>query len=410
MTTTLKFWLMPNSGFDSRQHIDQEIRCFHKIHPNIKIAYEIFSWTRAWSELMQAVKEKSGPDIIQVGTTWIGTLAYLGAVQKLEKRTIKSESFTAPLFNMCQSIGHLRAIPWFCEGRVLFYRKDHLEKAGLTAAALENWESFRKACDRIKKLKKGGPAVAPFGFSGLKEQGLQQDLASWVWGNNGDFLSADGKHCSLGGPEARLGFKYLLDLIASGCVSPSSLEQGAGEVTENFFIHDAYTFVLASSWPLQVFLNPEAKGYIGNERAKNFGVALVPAGGAGRYNFAGGSALAVTSFSRSREAAFSFLEFLTDRASLARYCRNINMLPCRQDIPATLTQDRGTQQIFRDSINLYGRSFPSHPLWGSIEQIIVSGFAQSLRNFRESGDRAAFFRNVSEMSQEIEYILSVFGD
>jgi hypothetical protein len=86
------------------------------------------------------------------------------------------------------------------------------------------------------------------------------------------------------------------------------------------------------------------------------------------------------------------------------------MLPCRQDIGISLTPDREAQEVFNNSITLYGRSFPSHPLWGSIEQIIVGGFAQSLRVFRESGDRSAFFKNLADMSQEIEYILSVFGD
>ncbi len=84
---------MPNGGFESKQTIERELAFFKKQNPKIEVEYEILSWSRAWFQLMQAIKEKSGPDIIQIGTTWIGTLGYLGAVHKLDKRVRPKEQF-----------------------------------------------------------------------------------------------------------------------------------------------------------------------------------------------------------------------------------------------------------------------------------------------------------------------------
>jgi hypothetical protein len=62
--------------------------------------------------------------------------------------------------------------------------------------------------------------------------------------------------------------------------------------------------------PLHVYLSPSSKGYVGKRHAEEFGVAPVPAGPAGRFNFAGGSALAATSFTPHLREALALVRFL----------------------------------------------------------------------------------------------------
>lgn len=402
---------MPNGGFESEQTIDHELAIFKKLNPKIEVEYEMLSWSRAWFRLMQAIKEKSGPDIIQIGTTWIGTLGYLGAVHKLDKRVSSKSSFVPTFLGMCRFYNHLWALPWFCEGRVLFYRKDYLQKAGINAQDITTWDSLKAACSKISKKRDGYSKISPLGFSSQKEQVILQDIASWIWSHGGDFLSKDSKHASLTQLETRQGMRYFAQLISDNHVSKESLEQSTGEVAENFFMHGAFAFMFSSSWPLQVYLNSSSKHYIGKQNASNFGVIPIPAGPAGRFNFVGGSALAVTSFSQNTDCAMKLLEFLTTKESISRYCKNINMLPSRIDAPVSLSADKPTQKVFQDAISKFGRSFPIHPLWGSIEQIILNGMAYTLRDYRQSNyNLNAFSHNLSDINQEIEYMLSVFGE
>jgi multiple sugar transport system substrate-binding protein len=412
MVTTLKFWLMPNAGFESKATIEREIEVFHTLYPEIEIQLEILTWSRGWFKFIQAIKDKSGPDILQVGTTWIATLGYLGAIRRLDTKKINTTHFIPNLLATCRYQKHLWAIPWFCDGRAFFYRKDYLEKAGVSLVDIDNWKSFREACVKLGKLRTpDGRPVSPLGFSSHKEQVILQDIACWIWGNGGNFLSPDGKHSALTLPETMNGFSFLLDLMANRCISEMSLEQSTGETAESFFRHDEYAFFLANSWPLQVYLNPVSKRFIGKQKAKQFDMALLPSGPAGRFNFSGGSALAITSFSSYPDEAWTFLEYMTGKDSMTRYCRNINMLPGRQDVPAVLPEGEKYQAIFHEAITRYGHSFPAHPLWGSIEQIMLNGLSHSLREFRQSDyNREGFFQNLSEIHHEIENILSVFGD
>lgn len=411
MKTKLKFWLMPNAGFESRQVIEQDINHFQRSHPGIEVNCEILPWSRAWFKLLQAMKEKTGPDIIQVGTTWIATLAYLGAIKRLENRNITPGLFHHSLFSQCQCFGHLWSLPWFGEGRVLYYRRDFLEAAKYAPADIESWDGLKKCCMKIKRLRTIKPSIAPFAFSSQKEQGLIQDLSSWIWSNGGDFLAAHDKRPCLENSETKAGITAFVDLITAKLISRTSLEQNAGEVTESFFQNDAYAFLMASSWPLQAYLNPSSKRYIGSRNAEHFGVALVPGGPAGRFNFAGGSALAISNYSHHPSEAYQLLEHLTDKESQLRYCTNCNMMAARNDVSVQLSDSADIQSVFEKSIINHGRSFPAHPLWGSIEQIIVSGFAQSIRDYMKSGcDQEQLFKNIAEINSEIEYILTIFGE
>jgi len=269
---------MPNSGFESEQTINNELAFFKKKNPKIEVECEMLSWSRSWFRLMRAIKEKSGPDIIQVGTTWIGTLGYLGAVHKLDKNVGAKNNFIPAFLDMCRSYNHIWALPWFCEGRVLFYRKDILSKSGIKPQDITNWDNFKHTCSAVSKIS----GIEPIGFSGQKEQAILQDMAAWIWSYGGDFLSQDSKHATFTQNETRLGMKYLAQLIADKHISEDSLEQNIGEVAENFFMHGAYAFMFSSSWPLQVYLNPASKHYIGKLKSSNYGVMLVPAGPSGR--------------------------------------------------------------------------------------------------------------------------------
>jgi multiple sugar transport system substrate-binding protein len=295
---------------------------------------------------------------------------------------------------------------------VLFYRKDYLKKSGVNPENISTWDDFRLACLKIQKNTAGGPLfAAPMGFSGQKEQVILQDLACWIWPNGGDFLSGDAKHAALTQSETKQGMKFLARLISDNLISKTSIELNNGEVAENFFMHDAYAFMLSSSWPLHVYLSSSSKNYVGKPNSGNFGVMPVPAGPSGRFNFAGGSALALTSFGKNPDKAMKLLEFLTGRQSMARYCRNINMLPSRIDVPVVIGADKSTQKVFQDAISKYGRSFPVHPLWGSIEQIILNGAAHTLWDFGQSNyKQSSLFQNLSDINQEIEYMLSLFGE
>jgi multiple sugar transport system substrate-binding protein len=408
--STIKFWSMPNAGFESKKIIERELSLFHSSNPGITVEYEIFSWGRAWFKILNAIKEKKGPDVIQVGTTWIATLGYLGALHELDRCKFDIDSFIPSLAATGYYQNGLIALPWFCDSRVLFYRKDHLKDAGIFLKELETWDTLKLACLKLlRKKKRTSKYKAPLGFSGYKEQQMLQDIATWIWSSGGGFLNADGKTSALTRHETTNGLKLFLSLLSSGCIATSSLDQSAREACESFFLHDSNVFLISNAWPLQTYLNPSFKGFIGKTRASNFGIALVPSGSYGRFNFSGGSSLAITNFTGDITEPLALVKFLTSNDSLTRYCQKIRMLPSRKN-SLIMFNDRETSDVIRQAIYNYGRSFTPNPLWGSLEQIILNGFAVALRDFCESGfDDRKFFSDINEINGEINNILSIFG-
>jgi multiple sugar transport system substrate-binding protein len=408
---TIHFWLMPNSGFESKQTIEHELAVFARQYPGIEVKYEILSWTRSWQKLVQAIKEKNGPDVIQIGSTWIGTLAYLGVIQNLSFCHPHLENHIPAFREMCRCFDQYYALPWFCESRALYYRKDMLKSSGVELEELETWDLFRKACAKLHKHTSKHKSITPLAFSIQKEQVILQDLAAWLWDFGGDFLSEDGYHSTISKRDSLQGMNYFLRLISSGFINEHSLNHNSGELAENFFLHNSAAFMISSTWPLRLYLNPQSKLFSGQDHSENFGVTLLPAGPDGRYNFVGGSSLALTSFTRHPEEAWALVEFLTGRESQERYCRSINMMPTRSDVPGTLMGIETAQNVFQQAITCHGRSFSSHPLWGSLEQVLVNGFTRSLRDYCTSNcSEKAFFHNINEMNREIETILAVFGE
>lgn len=86
---TLKFWCMPNAGFDTREITEQEIQIFKELYPHIDVSLKIISWARAWEHIVEAIKKKEGPDVLQIGDTWTDTLSYLGAILDISDRIKK---------------------------------------------------------------------------------------------------------------------------------------------------------------------------------------------------------------------------------------------------------------------------------------------------------------------------------
>ncbi len=85
--------------------------------------------------------------------------------------------------------GILWSLPWMVDPRAIFYWKDLLEDADVTAeTAFQSAESMEAACQQIKAHGIEAPWVWGLddGFA------IVHSAASWVWGKGGDFISPEG--------------------------------------------------------------------------------------------------------------------------------------------------------------------------------------------------------------------------
>src|ERR1044071_6093732 len=169
----LQFWVMPNAGFATRQLLKYSIAEFEALHPDVHIELNIHPWSLAWNRLIDVIKGRylgPAPDVLQVGTTHVATLAYLGALDKIPDANVlpQDDSMSAYIWDPgAESNGgqDLYCVPWFIDVRVLYYRRDLFEKAGIPVDLLQDWKGFSQACSTLLQyIRKGGPVpkiIAP---------------------------------------------------------------------------------------------------------------------------------------------------------------------------------------------------------------------------------------------------------
>lgn len=367
---------MPNAGFATRQLLKPTIDEFERLNPDVRLHLTILPWSLAWNRLIDVIKGRflgPPPDVLQIGTTHVATLAYLGALDKIPDASVlpQDDSMSAYIWDPgVESNGgqELFCVPWFIDVRVLYYRRDLFEKAGISPDLLQDWKGFSQACAALLQyIKRSGPVpkiVAPLAIPGQKPGVLMHDLAPWVWGAGGDFCSEDLIRSTFDSPPSMRGCQFYFDLIHQGYmpIPDNGLPRG------NFFTGHA-AMQVTGSWPSESYLNPASK-LCAPEVAEGFGVTLFPAGPQGRYTFLGGSNLAVSASSQKRELAWEFVRFMSDPERQKNHAQSVGALTARlASLDDLFSKNPQAKKIFWDSFG-HARRLPRLVELGSIEQIV----------------------------------------
>lgn len=112
----------------------------------IEVKVQVIPWANAHDKLLTAVASKSGPDVVQMGTTWMPEFVEAGALLDITKDVEKSKNMNSDLFfpgsvKTTQFDGKTYGVPWYAETRVLFYRTDLLKKVGYNEAP-KTWDEL----------------------------------------------------------------------------------------------------------------------------------------------------------------------------------------------------------------------------------------------------------------------------
>ena len=188
-------------------HLGDEVNAHYK--------WQAMNWGSAWTDLVRVALYGHGPDVSEVGTTWVSDMVGMNSLRPFAAREIQSlggaKTFIPALWQTCheEQSGEVWAVPWLLDMRLVYYRKDVLRKAGVSeTGAFATVEAMQNTLTRIQAY--GHPM--PLAMSTAQQRATLQILASFVWGADGDFISSDGKKALLNLPETRAGFRQYFEL------------------------------------------------------------------------------------------------------------------------------------------------------------------------------------------------------
>ena len=383
---------MPN-GANPQAIVEERLAAFTK-ETGLPAKVVVLDWGSAWNKIDEGLKTGKGPDVVQLGTTWVSYFASQGYLASLDghAQELKFDRFlgTSRKTTKIDGSDTTWAVPWFMDVRVLLANQRILDSLKITAAEVATWDGYRKALRKIrdaKLLKEGVTPIHAYGFPGKSDWNIPHNFAPWVWSEGGDFVKkgADGKWSSALMDKATVqGIYRYISFVKDSLVNPKALSQNTSDISKLFSVGELVFILGTSELVTQVRISTDSGGMRSSAIGKaGIRVIPVPAGPSGSVAFVGGSDLALPKAKAKDANALKLLQFLTRSDNLDIYTRKIGFIPADQTVLQDWAKDSSYKVIVEAAAK--GKAYPGIPQWGGIEQQLSSLFANVWGMLGEGG-------------------------
>ena len=365
---TVRFWAMGREG----EIVQQLLPEFERRHPGVRVEVQQFPWTSAHEKLLTAFAADALPDLCQLGNTWVPEFAALGALEALDSRVgasrvIDAGDYFPGIWDTNKIEGRVRGIPWYVDTRVLFYRSDLLRKAGFSKPP-RTWQEWEHALAAVKKLD--GPAH----YAILLPLNEFEPLLALALQLPEPMLGEDGRRGRFSSPDFRRALGFYAQMFRqqwAPALSAAALSNVWDEFGRGYF-----SFYMSGPWNIEEF-----KRRLPAHRQGDWMTAALPGPDGPGASTAGGSSLVIFRSSRHAEAAWRFIEYLSEPAVQVRFNALSGNLPPRR---SAWQDERLAADIharaFRDQLER-ARPAPKIPEWERIvnemqlmaERVVVGG-------------------------------------
>ncbi|MFB7595337.1 extracellular solute-binding protein [Streptomyces sp. NPDC056160] len=351
---TVTVWLMKDSA--SQDFLRRFTEDFEHTHKDLRLDIRIQEWTGIGPKVQAALSGdgKGGPDVVEVGNTQVAQYVEGGRLTNLTLESMRDwgmQQWVPGLAEPGQDNSAQYGIPWYAANRVVVYRKDLFEKAGIKAPPRTRAEWLADT----EKLDTGG------------NQGIYlagQDwytLSGFIWDEGGDLAKENSNvwKGTLATAAALRGMDFYqrLQKLGDGPVGadeehpPQAGVFAAGKVAQIVAVPGVAQAVVQK--------NPALKGKLG--------FFAVPGKSAGRPGtvFTGGSDLIVPRNTGDRDAAVAVVAALTGAKWDTELARTMNYVPNKTTLASAVAGEEGVAAMAAGAA--HGRATPSTPQWAAVE-------------------------------------------
>jgi multiple sugar transport system substrate-binding protein len=328
------------------------------------VAATYINWDAIWQELLNTGIYRRGPDLSEIGTTWLYSMISMNALHSFNDRETRqiggSQAFLPGAWDNARfgSGKELFSVPFRVDVRMVHFWRDYLEGAGVEPeTAFQTPAAFRKTLETLQKKIPKPFAVA----SHVSDHNTVYDSASWVWANGGDFIDPEGKRVLFDQPTALEAFREYFELyryIPTG-------NMHTADVLKNFIDRNVAVITLGP------WLRSNLKEQNRFDLLPKLGIASPPGPA-----FVGGSALAIWQHARYTDEAVELVSYLVSPEVQAEFIPLTGMLPASKAAWAMpQLKDDPLLSVFYEPL-LHGRAFTRASIWGMIEHKLIAEMSQ----------------------------------
>ena len=357
---TIRLWL---NGEDTKQElVDYAIAEFNKIHPDVTVQFERQQWTGLVEKLTTALSSNDSPDVVELGDTQAQAFEAAGALSDLteHKDALGGEDLLQSLVEAGTYDGRFYGVPYYAGARIVVYRTDLLEEAGLSVPT--TLDEFVQTGIALKEANADTP-----NFSGIYFPGKYWFAAlPFIWQAGGDIAVKDGDAWAgmLASDESIAGLEQVKTIMDQASGAPKDGDESKDYIA---FCNGEIGMLMAPGWKIGQILN-EDDGC--PEMADKIGAFALPGGTAGETApvFLGGSNLAVSAKSENQDLALDLIKIMVGAGYQEQFA-SAGTIPALKSLLGQVNGDDAAKAQATAATN--SRFVPSSENWAGIEASTV---------------------------------------
>jgi len=273
---------------------------FERTHPGIRVDVQQLPWTAAHEKLLTAFAGDATPDICQLGNTWIAEFVALGALEPLDASlagsSVDPHDFFGGIWDTNQVAGRVYGVPWYVDTRLLFYRRDLLDRAGV-AVPPSSWPDWMRALAALKAR------AEPDHYAILLPMNEVEPLLALALQQDDPLLRDNGRYGNFSSPGFRRALGTYVDMFRQGYAPPITASQLSNVWSE--FGRGTFAFYISGPWNIGEF-----KRRLPSAVQPAWSTAPLPGPTGPGASIAGGSSLVLFRASHAKAAAWKLIEYL----------------------------------------------------------------------------------------------------
>jgi multiple sugar transport system substrate-binding protein len=320
----------------------------------IKVNLELAPWDKMHDKLAVSMGAGQAPDVFGYATRWISEFAGLKQLAPLDARLQGDfkASFNEKVLAAGTFEGKTYGVPAAVSARLLFYRTDLFEKAGVQPP--KSWDDLKKAAVATTDAPK------VYGL-GVPASGIEVDtfFNYFLYNNGGDILDAKGKSM-LSNPESVEALEFLTDLVKAGGSEPKPTGFTREQIIENFKAGQL------SMYPTGPWLNAMIKA--DNPSLKYSAVPFPTNNGKQQQTVSVTDSLGMSASTKHQEEAWKFIQFMYQPKYRQTFDEGEGMLPELKAVAQSAYYQTAEYKPFIDALET-AKFQPQHPKFEQIQQI-----------------------------------------
>jgi len=377
---TLNYWDFQQSDKSILDAFEKARQDFQKANPNIEVKVTVTPYPQYRDALLKAAQGGNAPDVATVDQGgWTTEFAASGTILPLDDLVGKSSVIKKDVYfpgawdsNFYQ--GKMWGVPMNNDvWEENYYNADLLNSAGVKPPT--TWDELT---DALKKLNKP-PDQFGVGLLGHKGEDTIVTILSFIMSNGGAVLSDDGKTVMINQPPAVEALDFYQSLAQ---YAPEGTLNRAEPDAANLFTAGKIAMTWDGSWQQDTY----------NNRAPNmkWDLAMMPAPkGKSFVGCLGGWNLVIFKQSKNQDAAFKWIEFLSDK----QVQQDVNsLIPARSDAGEAFVRAKRKQpDVILKTVQTGKAPRSNSPVWPQISDALQTMMQDLLSGTKakDAADKAA---------------------